>query len=71
MIFQVHTDPLSFLLALLQNELKNYSEGELLNQRNVMKLLPLIPQITIQTLYPSFKPKCYSVKIYYKQEYHV
>ena len=36
-----------------------------------MKLLRLIPQITIQTLYPGFKPKCCSVKIYYKQEYHV
>ena len=56
MIFQVHTDPLSFSLALFQNALKNYSEGEWLNQRNLMKLHPLIPQITIQTLYPSFKP---------------
>ena len=34
MIFQVHTDPLSFSLALFENELKNYSEGEWLNQRN-------------------------------------
>ena len=55
-IFQVHTDPLSFSLALFQNALKYYSEGEWLNQRNLMKLLPLILQITIQTLYPSFKP---------------
>ena len=56
MILQVHTDVLSFSLALFQNELKNYSEGEWLNQRNLMKLLQLIPQITIQTSYPSFQP---------------
>ena len=54
MIVQVYTYPLSFPVALFKNEQKIYSESERLNLKNLMRLLQLIPQIIIQTLYSSF-----------------